>query len=299
MKLAYLRYFQVVCKHCNLSHAAEELYVSQPTLSYAINDLEKEFNVKLFARQRNGLTLTPDGEKLRDLSESLLQHADDVVAQMTMQEEAPSPIRLGLPTVIGSLVFPEIFHLMQIYAPKTRMDVVDVGSPTGLSMITDGSLEAAIVSHSEPLSNAYSSIPLRDVPIVLYLSIDNPAASLAEYDIAESPELPLVLLKKDSFITSYIKREFRRQRRDPDILLYTNNLHAIRNMLDKNSAASFLYEGTLSHTEENIVTIPLKDHASVQISLAWSSRQKPGKSLANMIRILKTHPLGTPEAVDE
>lgn len=295
MKLAYLRYFQVVCKHCNLSHAAEELYVSQPTLSYAINDLEKEFGVKLFTRQRNGLTLTPDGEKLRDLSESLLQHADDVLAQMTAQEDSLSPVRLCLPTVVGSLVFPQIFHLMQTHAPKLRMEITDAGSATGLSMVMEGTADAAIVSHSGLLSGSLGSLPLREVPIVLYMSIENPAASLREYDFSTGPDLPLVLLKKDSFISSYVIRQFKKQNRDPNVLLHTSNLHAIRNMLDKNSAATFLYEGALSSLEENIVTIPLRDQASIQISLVWNRKQKPTGSLANMLRILKAYPLDEAE----
>lgn len=291
MKLSYLRYFQVVCRHCNLSHAAEELYVSQPTLSYAINDLEKEFGVKLFARQRNGLTLTPDGIKLRDLSEGLLQHADEVMAQMIKTDIAKVPIRMGLPTVVGSLVFPQIFRLVQQYAPDVKIDAIDTGSPASLPMILEGTLDAAIVSHSDPLPSSFSSLPLREVPIVLYMSIENRLATMQEYDFAADHSLPLVLLRKDSFITTHIIKMYKKQNLDPEVLLYTNNLHAIRNMLDANCAATFLYDGTLSNTEENIVAIPLKDSSSVQISLVWNRKEKPGKNLAEVIRVLKKHPL--------
>ena len=71
MKLIQLQYFEVICKHNSFTKASEELHVSQPTLSVAINDLEKEFGVTLFYRQRNGLRITEDGEKLLELSKTV------------------------------------------------------------------------------------------------------------------------------------------------------------------------------------------------------------------------------------
>ena len=58
MKLFQLRYFQTVCKYSNLTRAAEELHISQPGLSHAIQELEREFGLTLFLRQNKGLVLT-------------------------------------------------------------------------------------------------------------------------------------------------------------------------------------------------------------------------------------------------
>ena len=55
MNLIQLRYFQAVCACGNLTQAAQQLHISQPSLSSAIQTLEKEFGVGLFVRQYRGV----------------------------------------------------------------------------------------------------------------------------------------------------------------------------------------------------------------------------------------------------
>lgn len=48
MTLTQLEYFCMVCRYHSITRAADALYVSQPTISTSIRDLEKEFHLKLF-----------------------------------------------------------------------------------------------------------------------------------------------------------------------------------------------------------------------------------------------------------
>ena len=52
MTLLQLRYFQLLSRTLHYTHTAEQLHVSQPSLSYAINELEKELGVKLFQKEK-------------------------------------------------------------------------------------------------------------------------------------------------------------------------------------------------------------------------------------------------------
>ena len=63
MKLTQLEYFCVAARYHNITKAANELFVTQPSVSSAIKSLEEEFGVNLFYRHNNKLTLTPEGEK--------------------------------------------------------------------------------------------------------------------------------------------------------------------------------------------------------------------------------------------
>ena len=82
MNLIQLRYFQAVCACGNLTQAAQQLHISQPSLSSAIQTLEKEFGVGLFVRQYRGVELTAEGEQLLKLSRSLTENADKLVRIM-------------------------------------------------------------------------------------------------------------------------------------------------------------------------------------------------------------------------
>lgn len=59
-----LRYFTAVAEEGNLTRAAERLFVSQPTLTKQIRQLESQMGVRLFARSRAGMTLTAAGQAL-------------------------------------------------------------------------------------------------------------------------------------------------------------------------------------------------------------------------------------------
>ena len=88
MKLYSLRCFQVICKHNNITRASEELHVSQPSLSSIINDLENEFGVTLFYRLRKGLKITPEGERLLELSNELTAQADALIYEMKRERKS-------------------------------------------------------------------------------------------------------------------------------------------------------------------------------------------------------------------
>lgn len=62
MKLLQLRYFYAACQYKNITEASRALYVSQPAITNAIRDLEKEFGVTLLQRLNRGFQLTEEGE---------------------------------------------------------------------------------------------------------------------------------------------------------------------------------------------------------------------------------------------
>ena len=76
MTLQQLRYFVMVSECSNITEAAEKLYISQPSLSNAIRNLEKEMNVTAFSRSNKGMTLTREGEELLSYARMLLEQAE-------------------------------------------------------------------------------------------------------------------------------------------------------------------------------------------------------------------------------
>ena len=93
MTLQQLRYILELSKHNSISAAAQALNISQPSLSTAIKDLEKEFALTLVERNRHGITFTPAGlEFLHDASH-ILAHAD-AMHDHFQTEKQPSAVRV-------------------------------------------------------------------------------------------------------------------------------------------------------------------------------------------------------------
>lgn len=76
MTLQQLKYLITVAECKNITEAAEKLYISQPSLSNAIHNLEKEMGVTAFVRSSKGVVVTREGEELLSFARNLLEQAD-------------------------------------------------------------------------------------------------------------------------------------------------------------------------------------------------------------------------------
>jgi len=76
MDIRVLKYFLAVAREQSFSVAAERLYLSQPTLSRQIKELEDELGTQLLIRSSKGVTLTEEGMILRARAEEITELLD-------------------------------------------------------------------------------------------------------------------------------------------------------------------------------------------------------------------------------
>ena len=76
LELRHLRYLVALADAGNFSHAAERLFIAQPTLSQQIRRLEEIVGTRLLQRRREGLRLTTAGQVLLDASRKVLSLVD-------------------------------------------------------------------------------------------------------------------------------------------------------------------------------------------------------------------------------
>ena len=82
MELFHLRYFMTVAKYENFSKAAEELYISQPSISKAVLSLEKELGVSLFLRKGKRVQLNDTGLALKRKLEPVMSILDNLSKEL-------------------------------------------------------------------------------------------------------------------------------------------------------------------------------------------------------------------------
>ena len=85
MEIKNLRYFLAVAREENMSKAAEQLHVSQPTLSKTLKALEEELGKKLFVRHSFSISLTDEGMLLRDRAQDLVTFTYHITSGDTEQ----------------------------------------------------------------------------------------------------------------------------------------------------------------------------------------------------------------------
>ena len=97
MDLRTLRYFLAVAREENMSRAADQLHVTQPTLSKALRSLEDELGKKLFTRHSFSIALTEEGVLLRSRAEDLVSMADKIEQEfLSLDDITGGDIYFGL-----------------------------------------------------------------------------------------------------------------------------------------------------------------------------------------------------------
>ena len=94
MTIRHLLIFREVALLGNMSAAASRLYLSQPTVSQAIRELELHYEARLFERFPKKLVITPIGAKLLRYAEAVLKEFDQMEREMSHSAEEV-PLRIG------------------------------------------------------------------------------------------------------------------------------------------------------------------------------------------------------------
>ena len=209
------------------------------------------------------------------------------IHHLTELGQKKSTVRLGLPPMIGSIVFPSIFSALKERCPNTELKITETGSITGISLVLDGTLDAAIISSNSRLPSSIDYINVRDVRILFYFNINEPIGDMLLVDYERIRDFPLVLLSEDSFGSAFVNGEFKKRGLQPNVILHTNQLFTIRNLLNNRSAATFLYEGILDPSEEDIAAVPLPDNPAVHIRLIWNKNHQQPNGLRDMIKMIR------------
>ena len=108
MNLFYLRYFVTLAHIQHYTKAAEQLCITQPSLSHAISQLEKELGVPLFEKSGRKTTLTRFGEEFLTCAEHTLSTLDAGIESIRHSSRGEGLIRLGLLRTLGIEYIPKL-----------------------------------------------------------------------------------------------------------------------------------------------------------------------------------------------
>ena len=148
MTLAQLQYFQALAHILHYTRTAEELHIAQPSLSYSINELEKELGVKLFNKEDRKITLTMYGEQFLPYVESALATINDgTEALRQMSGSAMQIIRLGYFHSISASLIPALMKDLyeQTENERLRFQFSEGSSFDLLGLLKKGDLDVQLL----------------------------------------------------------------------------------------------------------------------------------------------------------
>lgn len=104
-----LKVFQSVARNLSFTKASNEMYISQPAVSKHIKELEQEFEVKLFNRIGNKISLTTAGNLLMNYAERITSLHNEIKFEMSQLKGASEGLlRIGASSTITNMLFRQL-----------------------------------------------------------------------------------------------------------------------------------------------------------------------------------------------
>lgn len=145
--LRQLQYLKLLAEHGSFSRAAEAAYVTQPTLSSGIAELEKILGAAVVDRNRAGVILTAAGEEAVKRAEAILTQADDLVqAARIADRPLAGRFRLGVIPTIAPFLLPKVLPVLRRRYPALKLYLREDQTGRLITALKSGALDAALIA---------------------------------------------------------------------------------------------------------------------------------------------------------
>ncbi len=270
MKIIQLQYFAEVVKTNNISKAAKNLYVSQPAISAAIRELEKEFNTSLFIRYNNQITLTDEGHYLYRLTMGLLDNYEKVKSDMFAFLKQFEILKIGIPPMLGTFILPSIINAYTKQNPNVEIQLLELGSKANRQALIDREINMGLTvkSKDEELPEPLTYIKLMDTTLLFSINSNHQLAKKEVITINELKDFPLILMKSDCLQSTLVENAFAQQKLFPNVKIKTNQLYTIKELIKNNNLGAFLFNQVIEN-EKEITGIKLSTPIDLEIVLAY------------------------------
>ena len=232
MNLKQAQYVKTIAECGSITAAAKKLFVSQPSLSQMLRQLEQETGLPIFDRSTSPMRLTYAGEKYLHAAERILAASAELESQLReIRQENAGRLRLGISITRAMQVMPPVLPIFQQQYPNVTLEMTERGSAHLEELLRMGNIDLALAAlESTSPSLAYELIEKETVGILA----GRDTAVARQY--ASGTDLPLEAVRRERFVcltkghSSRITQDklFRRYGLTPNVLLETDALEVGR-----------------------------------------------------------------------
>lgn len=231
-----LKTFISVAKNLSFTKAAQELFLTQPAITKHIQSLETEYQVRLFDRTGNKISLTKAGERLLERGEKIQESYRQLEYEMHLfNNDCNGELRLGASTTIAQYVLPGILADFIKNFPHIHLSLLNGNSQTIETNLQEHRIDLGLVEGISRLPNLRYSTFMQD-ELVAVLRTNSRMKVPDEISIYDLPNYPLVLRERGSGTLDVVEKFL--NSRDIklsalNVLMYLGSTESIKRFLEQ------------------------------------------------------------------
>lgn len=244
MNMKQALYFKTIAQYGTITAAAKQLYISQPSLSQTLRQIEDEVGTPLFDRSTSPFHLTYAGERYLKAVEAMLDIETRLKEEIeSIRRDDGGRLRLGISVTRAMQVLPDVIPIFTKAYPNVTIELTEAASASLEGLLQKGQIDLALAALEANEANiAYELIEKESIGILA--GKDSQLAQL----VPSGTPISLEMVEKEAFVSldsshsSRIiqDRLFRRYNIRPKILLETSSLEVARRVALKSGACMVL-----------------------------------------------------------
>ena len=297
MDIRVLRYFLTVAREESFSRAADALFLSQPTLSRQIKDMEDELGVQLFTRTNRNVILTPEGQRLRKRAQEIVDLMEKTQEEFSSLEgEISGEIYIGCgETQIMREIAKVMIPLQQEY-PGIHFNLYSGNADDVSDRLDKGLLDFGLLFEPYEIRK-YDTLQLPFADTIGFLMKEtHPLAQKQSLRMEDVVGIPLIVPSQGQSVSgsaSLMNQEF-----DPgrmNIVCRYNLLFNAAVMVEQGMGIALCLDHLADTTEHTGLTFrPLYPAAVNRLRLAWKKYQIFSPAAELFLRRIR-HQFGEPD----
>lgn len=298
-----LLYIKAIVEEKSISKASKKLYIAQPSLSQALQRIEKELNTVLFIRSGSGLIPTPSGNYYYQAANRILRIYEDMRIQIKdINNLQAGQIQLGITSHLGSILLPDAIASFINTYPNIKVNISEKSSHNLYNDIISGNIDFAIMH--KIYNEDMLGINFEDLVHEDFIIVSNKEKALSKL-AKQNPNyihnvLDLKFLKNQSFVMLDKSQRIRKvvdialnnaKISKENIILETKNYNTALYMVEKNIGITILppsYIQNINTDTLDIFSIPKRYKASWIMGIAYTKSGFLSKADLAFIDIIKS-----------
>ncbi|HOU16082.1 MAG TPA: LysR family transcriptional regulator [Anaerolineae bacterium] len=269
MELKQVAYFLKVAEMGNFLAAAEELYISQSSLSKQIIALEKELDCVLFDRSRRKIALTPAGEAFLDYARPLFQTYQTMLSGMAQYKITPALNIVAIP-VIAQYGIPAYLARFKQTFPRVQYTLEEREASAVLAALDNHQCDLAFLRDNYLDKTRYTCLEIARDQFLVVLSRQHRLATRSVLSLTELANENFIMFDKGTIVHELAMDACRNAGFEPCIFYASLRVESVLSLVASNVGIALMMEKVYAyHQHPQIVAIPLAETIESRLVLAW------------------------------
>jgi LysR family transcriptional activator of glutamate synthase operon len=293
MTFDQITFFLAIVKQQNFSHAADNMFISQSSLSKQIKAIENELGTSLFSRDTHRIELTEAGKIFLPFAIKFLKDYSDMVYNLSFfsnNQKSIFTIQVGTIPILGySRLINQLINL-ELNNQNMHIDFVEREQSELLKMLDRNQIDFAIVRIDYLSPDVYNFFPLVCEDLGILCSVKCPLASKKILDLRDLENESFVLPNSTSGLYKLCIDAFRNAAFTPKVN-YVSSRHEVLLAIVNNSTNLTLLPRNLLSLENKQKTryIPLKQRLTSTIALVRKKETDNNQKINTFQTMIKEH----------